>query len=92
MRLCRFDRAIWQLWLDVTVLFDLMKSLSDKTARHVHILRGLNRAIDAFATGAVDPRPLVAATVPLAETGSILAGVRPAGSGAGPKFHIDPRR
>ena len=53
---------------------------------------GMQDVIDAFASGAVDPRPLVAATVPLAETGSILAGERPAGSGPGPKFHIDPRR
>ena len=53
---------------------------------------GMQDVIDAFASGAVDPRPLVAATVPLADTGVILAGDRPAGSGAGPKFHIDPRR
>lgn len=53
---------------------------------------GMQAVIDAFASGSVDPRPLVAATVGLAETGAILAGERPAGSGAGPKFHIDPRR
>jgi len=53
---------------------------------------GMQAVIDDFASGAVDPRPLVAATVALAETGAILAGARPAGSGAGPKFHIDPRR
>lgn len=61
----------------------------------VGILSGspaMQQVIDAFASGAVDPRPLIAATVGLADTGAVLAGVRPAGSGAGPKFHIDPRR
>ena len=53
---------------------------------------GMQAVIDAFAAGAVDPRPLVAATVVLDQTAAILAGERPAGSGAGPTFHIDPRR
>jgi threonine dehydrogenase-like Zn-dependent dehydrogenase len=49
---------------------------------------GLDGTIEAYAAGTVDPRPLVAATVPLETTADILAGERPAGSGAGPKFHI----
>lgn len=49
---------------------------------------GLEGAIDAYASGIVDPRPLVAATVPLDEAAGILAGARPAGAGDGPKFHI----
>ncbi len=53
---------------------------------------GLEETVDLYATGAVDPRPLVAATVGLDATAAILAGERPAGAGAGPKFHIDPRR
>ncbi len=53
---------------------------------------GLEETVDLYATGAVDPRPLVAATVGLAETAAILAGERPANAGPGPKFHIDPRR
>lgn len=53
---------------------------------------GLAGAIRAYATGAVDPRPLIAATVSLGETGAILEGRRPPGAGAGPKVHIDPRR
>jgi len=53
---------------------------------------GLEETVDLYATGAVDPRPLVAATVGLDATASILAGERPAGAGPGPKFHIDPRR
>lgn len=48
---------------------------------------GLSGAIDAYASGAVDPRPLVAATVALEELPAILAGERPHGAGPGPKFH-----
>ncbi|WP_329046276.1 alcohol dehydrogenase catalytic domain-containing protein [Amycolatopsis sp. NBC_01488] len=51
---------------------------------------GLADTIAAYAAGAVDPRPLVAATVGLGEVGAVLAGeYRP---GPGPKIHIDPRR
>ncbi|SNS12411.1 D-arabinose 1-dehydrogenase, Zn-dependent alcohol dehydrogenase family [Geodermatophilus saharensis] len=52
---------------------------------------GLAPTIAAYRTGAVDPRPLVAATVGLGEVGAVLAGGRPPGSGAGPKVHVDPR-
>ncbi|WP_439379312.1 zinc-dependent alcohol dehydrogenase [Amycolatopsis lexingtonensis] len=51
---------------------------------------GLAEAIEAYASGAVDPRPLVGATVGLDGVGAVLAGERP--GGAGPKVHIDPRR
>ncbi|MDX3195313.1 alcohol dehydrogenase catalytic domain-containing protein [Streptomyces sp. MN03-5084-2B] len=51
---------------------------------------GLAETITAYASGAVDPRPLVAATVGLADVGAVLAGERI--GGAGPKVHIDPRR
>ncbi|WP_370962159.1 zinc-binding dehydrogenase [Amycolatopsis sp. cg9] len=51
---------------------------------------GLAETIEAYASGAVDPRPLVGATVGLDEVGAVLAGERP--GGAGPKVHIDPRR
>ena len=66
--------------------------LSDVTA--VGILSaspGLESTIAAYASGAVDPRPLVAATVGLDDVGEVLAGQRPPGSGPGPKFHVDPR-
>ncbi|MFF4615886.1 zinc-dependent alcohol dehydrogenase [Nonomuraea jabiensis] len=53
---------------------------------------GLAGTIAAYAGGSVDARPLVAATVGLAETADILAGRRPAAAGPGPKIHIDPRR
>ncbi|MET0812824.1 MAG: alcohol dehydrogenase catalytic domain-containing protein [Microbacterium sp.] len=49
---------------------------------------GLAGTIDAYASGAVDPRPLVAATVALDELPQILAGERPVGAGPGPKFHV----
>jgi len=52
---------------------------------------GLGAAIAAYAAGELDPRPLVAATTGLDQAGSVLAGQRPAGAGAGPKIHIDPR-
>jgi hypothetical protein len=39
----------------------------------------------------VDTRPLVAATVGLADVGKVLTGWRPAGAGPGPKIHVDPR-
>lgn len=51
---------------------------------------GLAGAIDSYASGAVDPRPLVAATVGLSDAGEVLAGRRPASAGPGPKIHIDP--
>ncbi|MGW3571912.1 zinc-dependent alcohol dehydrogenase [Streptomyces sp. NPDC000941] len=52
---------------------------------------GLDATIRAYADGSVDPRPLVAATVSLDEVGPVLAGERPAGSGPGPKIHVNPR-
>ena len=52
---------------------------------------GLAAAIEAHASGAVDPRPLVAATVGLDEVGAVLAGERPERAGPGPRIHIDPR-
>jgi threonine dehydrogenase-like Zn-dependent dehydrogenase len=52
---------------------------------------GLAGAIDAYAAGAVDPRPLVAATVGLEQVGEVLGGWRPSDSGAGPKILVDPR-
>ncbi len=52
---------------------------------------GLAATIGAYAGGAVDPRPLVAATVGLEQVAAVLAGDRPAGAGPGPKIHVDPR-
>jgi 2-desacetyl-2-hydroxyethyl bacteriochlorophyllide A dehydrogenase len=52
---------------------------------------GLAGTIERYAAGSVDPRPLVAATVGLGQVGDVLAGWRPAGSGPGPKIHVDPR-
>ncbi len=57
---------------------------------------GLDGAIERYASGAVDPRPLVGATIGLEDLAGALAdavdGRRPAGAGPGPKLHIDPRR
>lgn len=52
---------------------------------------GLTGTVDLYATGQVNPRPLVANVVGLSEVAGILAGDRPAGSGAGPKIHVNPR-
>jgi threonine dehydrogenase-like Zn-dependent dehydrogenase len=51
----------------------------------------LDATIEAYATGTVDPRPLVAATVSLDQVGPVLAGWRPDRAGPGPKVHVDPR-
>ncbi len=53
---------------------------------------GLADTIDRYADGRVDPRPLVAGTIGLAEVGDALAGRPLPGAGAGPKIHVDPRR
>jgi D-arabinose 1-dehydrogenase-like Zn-dependent alcohol dehydrogenase len=53
---------------------------------------GLADTIELYASGAVDPRPLVAATVGLEDVGKVLAGWRPDEAGPGPKIHVDPRR
>src|SRR4051794_15399015 len=52
---------------------------------------GLDAVIAAYGSGAVDPRPLVAATVGLDRVAAVLAGERPEGAGPGPKVHVDPR-
>jgi threonine dehydrogenase-like Zn-dependent dehydrogenase len=52
---------------------------------------GLAAAIAGYASGAVDPTPLVAATISLDEVADALAGHRPADAGPGPKVHVDPR-
>ncbi|MCW2747910.1 MAG: alcohol dehydrogenase [Nocardioidaceae bacterium] len=52
---------------------------------------GLSGAIDLYASGAVDPRPLVAATLSLDEVSDALLGHRPDHAGSGPKVHVDPR-
>ena len=53
---------------------------------------GLAEAIERYASGSVDPRPLVAATVGLDEVASVLAGQRDAAWGSAPKIHVDPHR
>jgi threonine dehydrogenase-like Zn-dependent dehydrogenase len=52
---------------------------------------GLAGTIELYASGAVDPRPLVAGTVGLDGVAAVLAGERPDGAGLGPKVHVDPR-
>jgi 2-desacetyl-2-hydroxyethyl bacteriochlorophyllide A dehydrogenase len=52
---------------------------------------GLAGTIERYASGSVDPRPLVAATVRLEDVGDVLRGSQTAASGPGPKYHVDPR-
>jgi threonine dehydrogenase-like Zn-dependent dehydrogenase len=52
---------------------------------------GLDATIAAYASGTVDPRPIVAATVGLEQVGAVLAGERPEAASAGPKIHVDPQ-
>jgi 2-desacetyl-2-hydroxyethyl bacteriochlorophyllide A dehydrogenase len=58
----------------------------------VGILSGsplLSETIQTYASGAVDPRPLVSEVVGLDLAADVLSGAR---RGAAPKIHIDPRR
>jgi threonine dehydrogenase-like Zn-dependent dehydrogenase len=52
---------------------------------------GLAGTVELYASGAVDPRPLVAAVVGLDEVGAVLGGSRRPEWGAAPKVHVDPR-
>jgi threonine dehydrogenase-like Zn-dependent dehydrogenase len=52
---------------------------------------GLHGTVDLFASGAVDPVPLIAGTVSLDEAAAVLAGRRHPDWGLAPKVHIDPR-
>jgi threonine dehydrogenase-like Zn-dependent dehydrogenase len=49
---------------------------------------GLRQTIAAYAGGEVDPRPLIAATVPLEGVAAVLGGERAPHYGSGPKFHV----
>ena len=69
-----------------------MLALKDVTA--VGVLSasgGLEGTIAAYASGEVDPRPLVAATIGLDGLAAVLDGDRPAHAGPGPKIHVDVR-
>jgi threonine dehydrogenase-like Zn-dependent dehydrogenase len=52
---------------------------------------GLAGAIEAFATGAVDPDSIVGEVIGLADVASRLEGKRGGAAGPGPKVHVDPR-
>ena len=52
---------------------------------------GLTPTIEQYASGAVDPCPVGAATVGLVAVAGVLDGWRPDDAGPGPKIHVDPR-
>ena len=53
---------------------------------------GLQGAIELFASGAVNPEPLVSEVIGLDEVTSRLEGKRGEAAGLGPKVHVDPRK
>ena len=70
------------------------RTLVLKDATAVGVLSGspgLDATIAAYASGAVDPRPLVAATVGLEQVGAALGRERPETAGPGPRIHVDPQ-
>ncbi len=70
------------------------RTLAFKDVTGVGILSGspaLARTIDAYATGQVDPEPLVAATISLASTAEALRGTLGGVASAAPKIHVRPR-
>jgi threonine dehydrogenase-like Zn-dependent dehydrogenase len=52
---------------------------------------GLEPTIAAYASGEVDPHPLIAAVIGLDEVAAALDGWRPENASAGPKILVDPR-
>jgi threonine dehydrogenase-like Zn-dependent dehydrogenase len=69
------------------------RTLAIKDVTAVGVLSGspaLEATIAAYASGAVNPRPLVAATVGLEQVDAVLAGERPEAASPGPKIHVDP--
>lgn len=54
--------------------------------------QGFAPTIAAYASGAVDPLPLIGAVLGLEEVDAALRGHRPLGAGAGPKLLVDPSR
>jgi len=53
---------------------------------------GLQGTIDLFASGAVNPEPLVSEVIGLGQVTSRLEGRRGENAGPGPKVHVDPRK
>ena len=53
---------------------------------------GIADTVELYASGAVDPRPLIAATVGLDDIAAVLAGQQRPEWGDAPKIHVDPRR
>ena len=53
---------------------------------------GLAGALELFASGRVDPSPLVATVIGLDGVAGVLGGTRDGAWGDAPKVHVDPRR
>jgi threonine dehydrogenase-like Zn-dependent dehydrogenase len=53
---------------------------------------GIAGTVELYASGAVDPRPLIAATVGLDDIAAVLADEHRPEWGDAPKIHVDPRR
>ena len=69
------------------------RSMTLKDVTAVGILSAspaLAETISIYASGDVDPRPLIGATIGLEGVGQVLDGHRPETAGPGPKIHVDP--
>lgn len=53
---------------------------------------GLKPSIEYISSGRVDPRPIIGATIGIAEVGNVMSGNRPSGAGPGPKILVNPRQ
>ena len=77
--------------VDVALVLDTSSSVWSDLGLIKDASRGLVGTIEAYASGTVDPRPLVAATVGLDGVGDVLAGLQPTGAGPGPKIQVTPQ-
>jgi threonine dehydrogenase-like Zn-dependent dehydrogenase len=53
---------------------------------------GLQATIDAYASGLVDPLPLISRVIGLDEVGDVLTGAQPMKSAGAPKVLVDMTR
>ena len=47
-RLCLFDDNVWHLWLDLKIIWGLIKTLPEKSVRRKRLIRCANKAIEVF--------------------------------------------
>lgn len=67
IRLCVFDEALYQLWLDYGLFLNMLKQLPEDSVRAVRILKALSDGIDSFADDARNASKVRAQLAPLFE-------------------------